>query len=319
MEAYNHLECEYIYRAAVKEIGERSDMDPGSPDRTCGQMLEALTEVVGEAMPLAPEDLLREYGSDCLRLYLLFMGPGSEYGPEEAWDEDTMAGLFRYLGRVWRKWSLVAQPKEENVDKYVDGNGATVCSAEDLFTASCRQIIDQTRQGRYHAGLTMLMALLKRKDMAGEMVGRQTYLRVLLPYAPCISTALLLQEGGSGLRELLVESYGGPAVLEDAAVWIEIPVQYNGRLYTHIRIRENAGEEEAAAAAVRTLTEGGRDSAGAMSGGGNPAVKRGQAVSPGAEIEGFTLFKKGQGIYGVGRKWYRIYYILGRIINICDK
>ena len=295
------------------------NIDPDTSSRTCGQVLEALTEAVGEAIPLAPEDLRREYGSDCLRLYLLFMGPGREYGPEEAWDEDTMAGLFRYLGRVWRKWSLVAQPKEENVDKYVDGNGATVCSAEDLFTASCRQIIDQTRQGRYHAGLTMLMALLKRKDPAGEMVGRQTYLRLLLPYAPCISTALLLQENGSGLRELLEEPYGGPSVSEDAAVRIEIPMQYNGRLYTHIRIPENAGEEEAAAAAVRTLTEGGRDSAGAMSGGGNPAVKRGQAVSPGAEIEGFTLFKKGQGIYGVGRKWYRIYYIPGRIINICDK
>ena len=319
MEAYNHLECEYIYRTAVKETGGGLNIDPDTSSRTCGQALEALTEAVGEAMPLAPEDLRREYGSDCLRLYLLFMGPGREYGPEEAWDEDTMAGLFRYLGRVWRKWSLVAQPKEENVDKYVDGNGATVCSAEDLFTASCRQIIDQTRQGRYHAGLTMLMALLKRKDPAGEMVGRQTYLRLLLPYAPCISTALLLQDSDCGLRELLEEPYGGPVVSEDAAVWIEIPMQYNGRLYTHIRTRENAGEEEAAAAAVRTLTEGGRDSAGAMSGGGNPAVKRGQAVSPGAEIEGFTLFKKGQGIYGVGRKWYRIYYILGRIINICDK
>ena len=123
MEVYNHLECEYIYRTAVKETGEGLNIDPDTSSRTCGQVLEALTEAVGEAIPLAPADLRREYGSDCLRLYLLFMGPSREYGPEEAWDEDTMAGLFRYLGRVWRKWSLVAQPKEKMLKNMWMGTG----------------------------------------------------------------------------------------------------------------------------------------------------------------------------------------------------
>lgn len=322
MEAYNHLECEYFYRAAVKEsLQERKTASgvSGQADRTCGQVLDRMTEAVNDALAMAPEDLRREYGSDCLRLYMLFMGPGREYGLEEAWDEDTMAGLFRYLGRVWRKWGSDGQVIPAFADREMASGKASGHEGGEAFISAYRQIIDQTRQGRYHAGLTMLMALLKRKDPAGEMVGRQTYLRLLLPYAPCISTALLLQENGSRLRELLEEPYGGPSVSEDAAVRIEIPMQYNGRLYTHIRIRENAAEEEAAAAAVRTLTEGGRDSAGAMSGGANPAVKTGRNVSPGAEMEGITLFKKGQGIYGVGRKWYRIYYIPGRIINICDK
>ncbi len=107
MEAYNHLECEYNYRAAVKgSPQERKGAfgESGQAGRTCGQVLDRMTEAVSDALALAPEDLRREYGSDCLRLYLLFMGPGREYQREEAWDEDTMAGLFRYLGpRVCRQ------------------------------------------------------------------------------------------------------------------------------------------------------------------------------------------------------------------------
>ena len=60
MEVYNHLECEYIYRTAVKETGEGLNIDPDTSSRTCGQVLEALTEAVGEAIPLAPEALRRE-------------------------------------------------------------------------------------------------------------------------------------------------------------------------------------------------------------------------------------------------------------------
>ena len=57
MEVYNHLECEYIYRTAVKETGEGLNIDPDTSSRTCGQVLEALTEAVGEAIPLAPEEV----------------------------------------------------------------------------------------------------------------------------------------------------------------------------------------------------------------------------------------------------------------------
>ena len=82
MEAYNHLECEYIYRAAVEGSPQEritASGVSGHTDRTCGQVLDRMTEAVSDALALAPEDLRREYGSDCLRLYLLFMGPGREY------------------------------------------------------------------------------------------------------------------------------------------------------------------------------------------------------------------------------------------------
>ncbi|MBR4762591.1 MAG: hypothetical protein IK087_00070 [Lachnospiraceae bacterium] len=308
MEAYNHLECEYIYRAAVKGSSrERKSASKvsGHADRTCGQVLDCLSEAVSGALALAPEDLRREYGSDCLRLYLLFMGSERDYRREEAWDEDTMAGLFRYLGKVWRKWGVDGQEVPASADRNKTAGKAPEWDAGEVFTSTYRQIVDQTLQGRYHAGLTMLMSLLKRKTSGGEAPDRQSYLHLLLPYAPCLSLTLLLQDMPAAdllAAELWDTDYAGPAKPEDGTAWIEIPMQYNGKLYSHIRIREDAKEEEAAAEAVGMLV---------------PKVTGMPAPEEYPDCVSITAER--EGIYQAGGKRYTVYYIPGRIINICDQ
>ena len=314
MEAYNHLECEYNYRAAVKgSPQERKGAfgESGQAGRTCGQVLDRMTEAVNDALAMAPEDLRREYGSDCLRLYLLFMGTGRDYHLEESWDEDTMAGLFRYLGRVWRKWG----PDGLANSGLPDRNPAAKETAEAAketgkaakwddcaeFLPPFRQIIDQTLQGRYHAGLTMLMSLLKRKNSDDEGPDCQRYLRLLLPYAPCLSLTLLRQElpaaelpdTDTWMAELWNGDYAWPGETADGITWVEIPMQYNGKLYGHIWIRDNAGEQEAAAEAVGMLV-----------------LEK--------YMDRMSIILEGESLYRVYGKRYRVYYIPGRIINICD-
>ena len=313
MEAYNHLECEYNYRAAVKgSPQERKGAfgESGQAARTCGQVLDRMTQAVSDALALAPEDLRREYGSDCLRLYLLFMGPGREYQREEAWDEDTMAGLFRYLGRVWRKWGMAGQEVPVSAGRNKTAGKALRWDTGEAFTLGYQQIIDQTRQGRYHAGLTMLMSLLKRKTPHGADPDRQSYLRLLLPYAPCLSLTLLLQglpsielpEIKACLADLRDTDYAGPGKTEDGISWIEMPMQYNGKLYSHIRVRADAGEEEAAAEAAGMLVR-----------------KAAEMPDPEEYTDHIPIAAEGEGIYRIDGKRYAVYYIPGRIINLCDK
>ena len=313
MEAYNHLECEYIYRAAVEGSPQEritASGVSGHTDRTCGQVLDRMTEAVSDALALAPEDLRREYGSDCLRLYLLFMGPGREYQQEEAWDEDTMAGLFRYLGKVWRKWGVDGQEVPVSADRNKTAGKALRWDTGEAFASVYRQIIDQTRQGRYHAGLTMLMSLLKRKTPHGADPDRQSYLRLLLPYAPCLALTLLLQETGTGVTELWETDYAAPAKTEDGISWIEIPMQYNGKLYSHIRVRADAGEEEAAAEAAGMLVRKAAEM---------PAPGTAEMPAPEEYMNHIPIAAEGEGIYRIGGKRYTVYYIPGRIINLCDK
>ena len=252
-----------------------------------------MTEAVSDALALAPEDLRREYGSDCLRLYLLFMGPGREYQREEAWDEDTMAGLFRYLGRVWRKWGMAGQEVPVSAGRNKTAGKALRWDTGEAFTLGYRQIIDQTRQGRYHAGLTMLMSLLKRKTPDGADPDRQSYLRLLLPYAPCLALTLLLQETGTGVTELWETDYAAPAKTEDGISWIEIPMQYNGKLYSHIRVRADAGEEEAAAEAAGMLVRKAAEM---------PAPGTAEMPAPEEYMNHIPIAAEGEGIYRIGGK-----------------
>src|SRR4029450_12912182 len=55
---------------------------------------------------VAPDDVIRRYGADTLRLYILFVGPPQD--PLD-WSDENIAGAHRFLHRVWR---LVARPAE---------------------------------------------------------------------------------------------------------------------------------------------------------------------------------------------------------------
>src|SRR3954451_20070339 len=46
-----------------------------------------------------PDDIVKEYGADALRLYEMFMGPLEMVKP---WNTNGVEGVYRFLGRVWR-------------------------------------------------------------------------------------------------------------------------------------------------------------------------------------------------------------------------
>jgi hypothetical protein len=79
-------------------------------------------------------------------------------------------------------------------------------------------------------------------------------------------------------------------------------MQYNGKLFGHIWIRDNAGEEEAAAEAAGMLVR-----------------KAAEMPAPEEYTDHIPIAAEGEGIYRIGRKRYAVYYIPGRIINLCDK
>ena len=48
---------------------------------------------------ISPEDMIAAYGADAVRCYILFMAPPDK---ELLWNEDGLAGLYKFLNRVWR-------------------------------------------------------------------------------------------------------------------------------------------------------------------------------------------------------------------------
>ena len=54
-----------------------------------------------------PDDIVKEYGADSLRLYEMFMGPLEAVKP---WNTKSVEGVYRFLSRAWR---LIVDDGEE--------------------------------------------------------------------------------------------------------------------------------------------------------------------------------------------------------------
>ena len=57
-----------------------------------------------------PDDIINEFGADTLRVYEMFMGP---LEAEKSWSTDGVAGIKRFLDRIWRMFNFEIK---ENVD-----------------------------------------------------------------------------------------------------------------------------------------------------------------------------------------------------------
>src|SRR5690606_2913022 len=62
-----------------------------------------------------PAEYVDKYGSDALRLYLMFMGPYEEGGP---WDSGRFEGTYRFIGKVWDMVTIEYQ--EVDVDSILE-------------------------------------------------------------------------------------------------------------------------------------------------------------------------------------------------------
>jgi leucyl-tRNA synthetase len=187
-----------------------------------------------------PDDILKEYGADALRVFILFASPPDK---EFAWSEEGLEGCYRFLTRVW---SLV----HENLDLFVAGAGkeATAGALGDAASRLIRKIHQTTRKVgedigvRFHLNtavssiMEFLNIIKKEKDVLRETAGGRSALRqaletliaLLAPLAPHIAEELWEKTGHEGL---LTRS-PWPAFDKELAreELVTIVVQVNGKL-----------------------------------------------------------------------------------------
>jgi leucyl-tRNA synthetase len=67
-----------------------------------------------EGHTVSPDDIVRKYGCDALRMYELFIGPPAQ---DSDWDDSGIDGVFRFLNRLWRLMTAnVSQPAPDNAE-----------------------------------------------------------------------------------------------------------------------------------------------------------------------------------------------------------
>ena len=192
-----------------------------------------------------PLDIVREYGADTLRTYVLFMG---DYGAAAPWNDSSVKGCKRFLERVAGLTDIMTDAPAD-------------LDMEVKFHKAIKKVTADIEAMKFNTAIACLMTLINDIYTAGTISREDLviFIKLLCPFAPHLCEEMWEGIGGEGFLSLS----GWPEYDENKTVEskIEIGVQINGKLKTTIVIPNGCTKEEALAIAnadnkIAALTEG---------------------------------------------------------------
>jgi len=185
-----------------------------------------------------PDDVVRDYGADVMRLYEMFMG---EFELPKPWDARAIEGVNRFVKRVWRlveEWKPDAAPKD---DPHLRLRHKTI-----------KRVTADLERMQFNTGIAALMEYLNALAEGGTNRATRedlvTMIKLAGPYAPHLADEAWSQLGEKGF--VLEASWPDfdDALTRDATV--TLGVQVDGKLRGSVELAPDAVEDTARAAAL---------------------------------------------------------------------
>ena len=190
-----------------------------------------------------PDDIVKEYGADSLRLYEMFMGPLTQVKP---WSMKGVEGVSRFLSRVYR---LVVDDETGTPSPKLSDGEPTKAQLRALH-AAIKKVSHDVEGMEYNTAISAMMIFVNEAQ-AWEKLPRSmlsAFVLILSPFAPHLAEELWSRLGHSGtLAYEPWPRWNGEYLQEDE---LEIPVQVNGKLRGRIRVSAAADEAAVVAAAL---------------------------------------------------------------------
>lgn len=195
---------------------------------------------------VSPDDLVRDYGCDSLRLYEMFVGP-----PEldSEWDERGIDGVYRFITRFWK---LAVDSIEANVEP-----------TKEMIKLRHQMVHTITRRLEDFSLNTVVSGFMefnnKFIDLAKKEGGIdketiQTFVTLLAPFAPHIGEELWEKLGNTGS---VFENNKWPEADEELMKddEIQVPVQINGKTKVVISVPADISKDDAIAQGKEALAD----------------------------------------------------------------
>ena len=192
-----------------------------------------------------PDDIVKAYGADTLRLYVMFIG---DFEQAAVWSDQAVKGCKRFLDKVWN----LAESCSDSLD-YTPANEAAVHK-------TIKKVADDIEAMKFNTAIAAMMTLVgefqKNSCSRGDM---KTLVTLLSPFAPHVAEELWELLGGEGF----VCRQSWPAYDESKTVadTVQMAVQVNGKVRANIVVPVDADNDAVTAAAqadpkVRKFTDG---------------------------------------------------------------
>jgi leucyl-tRNA synthetase len=261
-----HLIYSRFWTKVMRDLGMITNGEPVKRQFSQGMVIKDGAKMSkSKGNVVSPDDMVGRYGADSTRMYSLFAAPPDR---DLDWQEDGVAGVSRFLARVWRIANAHGASEVSHPSSSAPGSGdldKNIGSVEKKLLRKMHQTIAKITkdfEGRWHfntciAAIMEFVNELQAADgqlssgevpepVVHEMLRNLALL--LAPFAPYLAAELWEQLGGEGsiLRHPWPQS--DPELAREDE--IEIPVQINGKLTSVVRVPAGSDAKTIEAAAL---------------------------------------------------------------------
>ncbi len=250
-----HLLYSRFFTKVIRDLGLVSFDEPFQNLFTQGMIIKDGAKMSkSKGNVVSPDELIKKYGADTVRIYTLFVGPPDR---DAEWNDRAVEGAYRFLGRVWR---LVHQHLER-ANKADDALPSEPSDAERelrrIVHATTKKVTEDIEE-RFHfnTAISALMEMVNAmytadlKSVSAPVLKEalEKLAALLYPMAPHISEELWLQLGHS--ESLLREKW--PTYDKDViqAEEMVIVVQVNGKVRSRVTVPADSSDEDLKKAAL---------------------------------------------------------------------
>ena len=237
--AVMHLLYARFFNKVLRDLGFVNFNEPYKNLFNQGVLLKDHQKISKRSNPLAPDPLVREFGADAVRLYLMFLGPWDHGGD---WSDEAFNGITRWLNRVW---DLSTRNLEELNERNINNN-----ELDTLINTTIKKVNEDLEKFKFNTSISALMEYTNNlnkfwtsgcnKNKWEESIN--TLIKLLSPLAPHISEELWEINGNEySVHNQSFPDWNDELISSNSKT---IVVQINGKVRAQFDIEQSKTEEE---------------------------------------------------------------------------
>lgn len=221
----------------VDEVEKRDDGN--YYEKKTGEKLEQVVAKMSKSLKnvVNPDDEVRDYGADSVRMYEMFMGPLTMSKP---WSTQGIVGIHRFLEKVW----AISEKPLSDTDITGKLTDEKLISARKTFAQTVKKVTEDTATLNFNTAISQMMIFINEISKLDSVPKAmwQDFVKILSPYAPHLGEELWQKLGNTET----IAYVQWPAVNEDFAKDEEktIVVMINGKLRGKFKAEPGLSDEK---------------------------------------------------------------------------
>lgn len=224
---YSRFWNNYLYNKGIVPVKE-----PFAKLRHQGMILGTNGEKMSKSKGnvINPDDMVREFGADSLRLYEMFMGPIDAVKP---WDPNGIDGSKKFLDRVWRLYAesgkITDEPNQE---------------LEKVYHYTVKKVTNDYETMNFNTAISQMMIFINQVYKATHFPKEyaEGFVKLLNPVAPHITEELWTEVLGHD-KTISYEPWPTYEEEKTKADEISLPIQINGKVRANIKITPGESQD----------------------------------------------------------------------------